>query len=116
MKAQPAGGVLKVSTGLAGKDDLVLMKCRAPGPVIKVEFSDGGPGVPAQDKKRIFDPFFTTRSKGMGLGLSIVKGIVEAHRGTIAEVGEPGLGARFVILLPANQDAVCHHQEGQGGE
>ncbi|MGQ9523238.1 MAG: GAF domain-containing protein [Armatimonadota bacterium] len=116
VKAQPAGGVLKVSTGLAGKDDLVLMKCRAPGPVIKVEFSDGGPGVPAQDKKRIFDPFFTTRSKGMGLGLSIVKGIVEAHRGTIAEVGEPGLGARFVILLPANQDAVCHHQEGQGGE
>ncbi|MGC8835158.1 MAG: ATP-binding protein, partial [Armatimonadota bacterium] len=60
------------------------------------------------DKKRIFDPFFTTRSKGMGLGLSIVKGIVEAHRGVIVENGEPGAGARFVILLPATSEVSCH--------
>ena len=44
--------------------------------------------------------YFTGRVKGMGLGLSIVKGIVDAHGGEVREVGAPGEGARFVILLP----------------
>jgi len=107
-KAQPNGGMLKVSTRLASNEEIARMKCRGSGPVIRVEFADAGPGVPVQDKKRIFDPFFTTRSKGMGLGLSIVKGIVEAHRGVIVEDGEPGAGARFVILLPASSEVSCH--------
>ncbi|HEY3284720.1 MAG TPA: GAF domain-containing protein [Armatimonadota bacterium] len=68
------------------------------------EFQDSGPGVKAEDKTRIFTPFFTTRAKGMGLGLAIVKGIVEAHGGAIQELGEPGAGARFLILLPLERD------------
>ena len=77
---------------------------RLPGEsYVVLEFADAGPGVPADQKERIFQPFFTSRVKGMGLGLSIVKGIVEAHRGQIREVGEPGKGARFVIFLPAGQ-------------
>ena len=65
-----------------------------------VEISDSGPGVPEEEKGRIFQPFFTGRVKGMGLGLSIVKGIVDAHGGEVREVGELGHGARFVITLP----------------
>ena len=61
---------------------------------------DHGPGVPPEVAQRLFTPFFTTRKEGMGLGLSIVKGIVEAHHGLIRETGEPGNGARFEIYLP----------------
>jgi signal transduction histidine kinase len=50
---------------------------------------------------KVFTPFYTSRAKGMGLGLSIVKGIVEAHHGRICEVGTEGVGARFVIFIPA---------------
>ncbi len=65
-----------------------------------IEIQDSGPGVSEEEKGRIFQPFFTGRVKGMGLGLSIVKGIVDAHGGEVREVGVPGEGARFVILLP----------------
>ena len=65
-----------------------------------IEIQDSGPGVPEEEKGRIFQPFFTGRVKGMGLGLSIVKGIVDAHGGEVRETGAPGEGARFVILLP----------------
>jgi len=71
---------------------------------IRVEFGDTGPGVPDSDKPRIFTPFFTSRAKGMGLGLSIVKGIVEAHHGNIVEIGVEGQGAKFVAFLPAKSD------------
>jgi signal transduction histidine kinase len=69
---------------------------------IQIEFADQGPGVPEDLKKRIFQPFFTSRVKGMGLGLSIVKGIIEAHQGLLRETGTPGEGARFLIFLPVS--------------
>ncbi|MDX2064786.1 MAG: GAF domain-containing sensor histidine kinase [Fimbriimonadaceae bacterium] len=68
---------------------------------VAVAISDTGPGVPHDQKERIFQPFFSGRVKGMGLGLSIVKGILEAHGGHVFEDGIPGDGARFVLLLPA---------------
>lgn len=67
---------------------------------VQIEFEDQGPGVDAAQKRAIFQPFFSSRVKGMGLGLSIVKGILDAHGGTVMEVGEAGTGARFVFLLP----------------
>ncbi len=70
----------------------------------KPEFIDAGPGIPADIKPRIFTPFFTSRARGLGLGLSIVKGILEAHRGSIVEVGDMGKGAHFIAFLPAKGD------------
>jgi signal transduction histidine kinase len=68
--------------------------------VAQIEIADEGPGVPENRKGLIFQPFFSGRVKGMGLGLSIVKGIVDAHGGDVFEAGEEGSGAKFVIQLP----------------
>lgn len=70
-------------------------------PRVRVEVEDSGPGIDPDRKSIIFQPFHSGRVKGMGLGLSIVKGIVDAHGGEVFEAGEPGLGAKFVIRLPA---------------
>lgn len=94
-------GSLKVETGLA--DEEAKRKGRVPtaSPFVQIVVEDTGPGVEADKKATIFQPFFSGRVKGMGLGLSIVKGIVEAHGGSVYEDGELGRGAKFVILLPA---------------
>jgi signal transduction histidine kinase len=68
--------------------------------MLEIEMSDTGPGVDADQKTLIFQPFFSKRVKGMGLGLSIVKGIVDAHGGEVYESGQDGEGARFIIHLP----------------
>ncbi len=82
-----------------------IAKGREERMVAEIEISDTGPGVEADQKALIFQPFFSKRVKGMGLGLSIVKGIVDAHGGEVYEAGEGGEGARFVIRLPlANQN------------
>jgi signal transduction histidine kinase/putative methionine-R-sulfoxide reductase with GAF domain len=86
-----------LSLGIGGNGGARLLDQAA----VVVEFVDRGPGIPVENKAKLFMPFFTTRAKGMGLGLSIVKGIIDAHGGLIREVGRPGEGARFVILLPS---------------
>ena len=64
--------------------------------------ADTGPGVPPSMRHRVFEPFFTTKPVGMGsgLGLSVCRGIVEAHEGTIEVTDAPGGGARIVVTLP----------------
>jgi two-component system NtrC family sensor kinase len=86
---EEAGGTIRVRT------------VRLPA-AIEVEVADSGPGVPELERERIFEPFFTTKpdGKGTGLGLPIVRNIVEQHRGTIT-VGSSDLGgAAFVVRLP----------------
>lgn len=89
-------GSLRIETGL----EQASKQGRRTKPMIRVVVEDTGPGVPLDKKVQIFQPFFSSRVKGMGLGLSIVKGIVDSHGGTVFEEGNPGKGARFVILLP----------------
>lgn len=67
---------------------------------VEVIVEDSGPGVEADQKSTIFQPFYSQRVKGMGLGLSIVKGIVDAHGGDVFEAGREGTGAKFVLRLP----------------
>ncbi|MEJ5251308.1 MAG: GAF domain-containing protein [Chthonomonadetes bacterium] len=100
---QPEGGELHIRTELV--DSRALPERFGVGrnrQFVHVVFCDKGPGVPEDIKEKIFQPFFSSRVKGMGLGLSIVKGIVEAHRGFVYEDGKPGEGACFHILLPVN--------------
>jgi PAS domain S-box-containing protein len=70
-------------------------------PWMVVEVSDTGPGISASVAGNIFDPFFTTKSRGSGLGLTICRGITDAHRGTIrAERNAEGMGTTIVVELP----------------
>jgi signal transduction histidine kinase len=62
--------------------------------------SDVGPGIPVTMLKEIFEPFFTTKGKGMGMGLSIARTIVEAHGGLLSAENEAVRGATFRVRLP----------------
>jgi len=66
-----------------------------------VEVADDGVGISPEDRDRIFLPFFTTKPSGTGLGMSIVKKIVDLHGGDIAIESAPGRGTRVRISLPA---------------
>jgi len=64
------------------------------------EFLDEGSGIPDETLKKIWDPFFTTKDKGSGLGLPIVKKIIEGHGGTITIKNGPEKGAQVTVILP----------------
>ena len=72
------------------------------GNIIRVSFTDDGPGIPKENLGRLFDPFFTTKEvgKGTGLGLSICHGIIAEHGGTIYAESDLGKGTTFVVELP----------------
>jgi signal transduction histidine kinase len=69
-------------------------------PVVMLEVSDTGKGIPAEVRKRMFDPFFTTKEEGTGLGLAIAARIVETHGGALECRSEVNHGTTFTILLP----------------
>lgn len=91
----------------AGPLELTLLGRRAASGRAQIVVSDTGPGVPAALRERIFEPFFTTRKHGNGIGLTIVKSVVEAHGGAVC-LAEPAAGtpgATFIIDLPAENPA-----------
>jgi signal transduction histidine kinase len=65
-----------------------------------IHYKDNGPGVPLDKKSAIFDAFYTTSPHGTGLGLALVRRIVDGHGGIIIESGRPGDGVDFEIYLP----------------
>lgn len=86
VQAMPDGGDIRLSA----RADQDLM----------VEVSDSGPGIENRVRERIFTPFFTTKEGGTGLGLATVKKIVDAHRGKIDVVSDPGKGTCFKLVFP----------------
>ena len=73
------------------------------GKFVEVEFIDSGGGIPDQIKDKIFDPLFTTKAKGVGLGLSVCKTIMERHEGDIKVKSQVGQGTTFTISLPTEK-------------
>ena len=80
----------------------LVTRYEAANRLVRIEVADSGPGIPPEILGRVFDPFFTTKpeGEGTGLGLALVRGIVEGHGGTITVESRPGDGTRFVIELP----------------
>ncbi len=71
---------------------------------VVVHFRDNGCGVAIANKDQIFNAFFSTYHQGTGIGLALVRRIVEGHGGVVFETGLPGVGADFVIYLPMPED------------
>jgi two-component system cell cycle sensor histidine kinase/response regulator CckA len=73
-----------------------------PGPHLRLTISDTGHGMGKEILERVFDPFFTTKKpgEGTGMGLAVVHGIVNGHKGLITVESEPGKGSTFHVYLP----------------
>ncbi|HEU5237854.1 MAG TPA: ATP-binding protein, partial [Pyrinomonadaceae bacterium] len=69
---------------------------------VRASVRDYGVGIPEEARERVFEQFFTTKAKGLGMGLAIVRSIVESLGGTIAAENAEGGGARFQFTLPAS--------------
>ena len=91
--AMPDGGTLSIST--YSEDES-----------IRIDITDTGVGIPAENIDRVFDPFFTTKEvgEGTGLGLSVSYGIIEKHHGNITVDSEVGRGTTFSITIPISGD------------
>ncbi len=82
-----------------GKREIDVTTIRS-GAYAEIRISDTGPGMAAGDLNNVFNPFFTTKPQGMGMGLAIVRTIVEAHHGQISAENQLSGGALFTIRLP----------------
>ncbi len=91
VEAMPQGGVLTVVTWEVADRDALC-----------VSVADNGKGILPEIRSNIFEPFFTTREGGysVGLGLSVVYGIMLSHRGEIQVESEPGRGTAFILTFP----------------
>ncbi|HEX6733831.1 MAG TPA: ATP-binding protein [Azonexus sp.] len=96
-----AGGRIEIVTALAGR-------------CARLTIGDNGPGFPLELLPRIFEPYVTTKSRGTGLGLPIVKKIVEEHLGTIEISNAPTGGARIDIRLPLVKEEEAKHGHHSG--
>lgn len=67
---------------------------------VYISVQDNGPGINSNNIEKIFEPFYTSTSKGTGLGLAVVKSVVEAHQGKVSYLSQPGEGAHFCLKLP----------------
>jgi signal transduction histidine kinase len=96
IKYTPKGGKIEITLHQAGRD-------------IRFKAVDTGIGIPPEDLDRIFEKFYRIKTEqtrsisGSGLGLSIVKGIVDAHNGSIHVESEKGKGTTFIVSMPAGE-------------
>jgi signal transduction histidine kinase len=87
MQAMPDGGTIEIEVLATRK-------------ILTVNFDDSGPGIPEEILQKIWDPFFTTKETGSGLGLGIVKNIIESHGGNIRIENRKQGGSRVTVELP----------------
>ena len=92
--AMPQAGTITIETEKP--------KAQAAGNTVKIRLSDTGCGIPEENLQKVFDPFFSTKQKqgGTGLGLSVTKGIIEGHSGTVEIESRLGFGTTVIVGLP----------------
>ena len=90
LEACPAGGRVRLFSRLTDR-------------ACEIEIRDDGPGLPREALDRVFDPYYTTKPGGTGLGLSVTRGIIEEHGGTIEIASTPGQGCQVLISLPLDK-------------
>jgi len=93
---------LDAMEGLPPAERRIIISTRSDnGDVVEVSVRDFGTGFPKDQPDKVFDHFFSTKQKGMGMGLAIVRSIIEAHGGTIVGENASDRGASMIVRLPA---------------
>ena len=82
------------------EDPRVVVRVFSQDESIVIEVEDNGKGIEKEVEELIFEPKFTTKSSGMGLGLPIIKNIIEAYNGTLSFRSQEGKGTIFTVTLP----------------
>jgi signal transduction histidine kinase len=90
LQAMPDGGRLTIR-GVCAEDKA------------EISVEDTGTGIPDEVKSRMFQPLFTTKAKGQGLGLAVVKRLIEAQNGTVTFESQEGHGTKFILQLPTKK-------------
>ena len=94
-------------------DPLIEVSIYRKGNHAVIAVKDNGKGISIENKSRIFEPKFTTKTSGMGLGLGIIKNIVENYNGTITFTSEVGKGTTFIVEFPIIDADSPDNKEGQ---
>jgi signal transduction histidine kinase len=85
-------------------DGAVRLSCAGESGRVTVRVSDTGMGIPLNEQPRIWERLYrgdkSRSQRGLGLGLSLVKAIVEAHHGTVSVQSKPGEGSEFIVSIP----------------
>jgi signal transduction histidine kinase len=125
--AMPHGGRLQVRTEAVDSGQWTVDSEGSPsslstvhcplstGNWVRLSVQDSGDGIPEDLQGRIFDPFFSTKERGTGLGLTMVRQIVEGFGGRVEVSSRPGEGARFDIWLPRDADGAGGQVPGSSG-
>jgi signal transduction histidine kinase len=101
---QVAANLLENAVQAASPKGEVRILATVKGARVELGFEDSGPGVDESIRRRLFEPLVTTKAKGIGLGLALVRRIVERHGGTIGYERALSGGARFVVQLPVAKE------------
>jgi signal transduction histidine kinase len=88
-EAMPQGGMLSLTA-------------RAAGTEVEVAVADTGAGIPAEQLGRVMEPLYSTKARGLGLGLSLARAILEKNGGSLRVASEPGRGSTFTVFLPTS--------------
>jgi two-component system sensor histidine kinase BaeS len=107
--AQVIGNLTSNAIKFTPKEGQVAVEAGSNGAMAWIRVSDTGPGISPEEKEKIFEPFYRGEQKrrfkqGMGLGLSIARDLVLAHKGRLEVESQPGAGSQFTVWLPVNHD------------
>ena len=118
--AMPTGGALTIKISPSFMEDSFVHThgFGEPGHYACITVVDTGQGMDEETRKRIFEPFFTTKEvgKGTGLGMSIIYGIIQQHKGYISVYSEKGIGTTFNIYLPLIAEEISGVKEAGEAE
>ena len=82
------------------KQPVINIQVYSQNDAVHISVKDNGPGISSENIDKIFEPFYTSNSKGTGLGLAVVKSVIEAHQGKVNYLSKIGEGAHFCMTLP----------------
>jgi signal transduction histidine kinase len=118
--AQCVRNLLSNAVKYGGGDQWIGIRAKGTRGGVSIQVEDRGPGIDSADLAHVFEPFYRGRDAvagqihGTGLGLSLVKRIIEAHSGTVGATSRPGQGSCFEIWLPAKETATDGAQNSAG--